>query len=86
MKTKLYLRIAKNLSRKGGFISRVSSKPDYEPVSVTDGRRRTKFYPTVSFVVEIELPDEAFKKAEQVVARLNIENEQVKVNEIKSSI
>ena len=84
MKTKVYLRVASS-NGKGKVAVRASSKPDYSPIEGVKMWKKSHgtFYPTVAFAIELDIPDEAFKKAEQVVARLNLENEQVKVNEIK---
>lgn len=86
MKTKIYLRIT-NKTGKGKPSVKVSMKPDYSPIeSVGYYGRKSKFYPTVAFAVEIDIPDASFKRAEEVVATLNLMEDKVKINEIKSSL
>jgi hypothetical protein len=71
MKTKVYLRIAKG--SKGSRVS-ASPKPCYEPI------RNAKSYtsdsdkalPTVAFALELDIPDDLFKQAEQVAAQINL--------------
>lgn len=80
------MRIAKS-NGKGHVAVKASTKPDYSPIEgARYGSGRGTFYPTVAFALDIDVPDEAFKKAEQVVAKLNLTNEEVKVNEIKASV
>lgn len=79
---KIYLRIAKNTSRKGGFIVDASTKVDNTPLYRMVGYQTKEYLPTVSFAIEMGLEDGLFKKAEQVVAKLNLKAEDVVVNDI----
>ena len=82
METKIYLRIAKG--GKGKPVVKASIKPDYSPLEGAKYWNKSHwiFYPTVSFALELDIPDEEFIKAEQVVAKLNIENDKITINDI----
>lgn len=79
---KIYLRIAKNTSRKGGILVDASNKPDNTPLARLVGYKNKEYLPTVSFAIEMNLEDGLFKKAEQVVAKLNLKSEDVVINDI----
>lgn len=68
MKTKIYLRIAKN--KKSGIAVSATTRPSHEPLHAqTYGKAA---FPTVAFAVEFDIPDELFKQAEEVVAKINL--------------
>ncbi len=72
MKQKIYLRVAK--LRGGKTKVEANIRPVNTPLHTT-GYNQT-FYPTVSFCVEVDIPDQLFNRAETVVARLNIKESQ----------
>lgn len=69
MKTKIYLRIAKN--KKGGVATSATTRPTYDPLHSQQYGKPT--FPTVAFAVEFDIPDALFKQAEEVVAKINLE-------------
>lgn len=70
MKTKIYLKIGKG-GRKGIKVS-ASIEPSYEPLFTAEYGGKKTFFPTVSFAVILDIPDELFTPAERVVAELNV--------------
>jgi hypothetical protein len=70
MKTRIYLRVAKN-----GYKYKVdaSTKSSEEPIFLPKQYNREKqALPTVGFAVDFEIPDQLFSKASVVVATINI--------------
>jgi hypothetical protein len=76
MKLKTFLRVAKNNK---GFKVVAQTKPNYQPI-MSSSACNTKPLPTVSFGVILDIPDECFKKAEEVVATIAVPNEGVTIN------
>ena len=87
MKTKIYLRIA-NPTGRGKTTVKASMKPDYSPIEGVKNwkQKHGTFYPTVAFAIEIDIPDESFKRAEKVIAQFNLEESKVKINKIEATI
>lgn len=73
MKAKAYLRVAK--TRRGARVM-ASSRANRTPIEDSYNQP----YPTVSFAVIFEIPDEAFKAGERVVAEVAVPPEHVYVN------
>lgn len=73
---RIYLRIGKTT---GGFRVEADTRPNTKPLS---SRNYTgeKYYPTISFAIEVNLPIDAFSQAERVIAHLNVHPEQLSVN------
>jgi hypothetical protein len=69
MKYPIYLRVAKTGSR-SGYKAAASTKPNNEPLN--SGTYHTEWYPTVSFGVVLEIPDELFNQAARMIAELNV--------------
>lgn len=70
MKTRIYLRVAKN-----GYKVKVdaSTKSSEDPIFLPAQYNRAKeALPTVGFAVDFEIPDQLFSKASVVVATINI--------------
>lgn len=85
MKTKIYLKVAKSIRK--GMLYKASSKPDYSPIeSAKYYNKRGVFLPTVAFAIEIDIPDESFKRAEKVVAQLNLKENDVEINVVKGDL
>lgn len=84
MKTKIYLRIA-TPNGKGKPAVRASLKPDYSPIEASYYKKGI-FYPTVAFAIEIDIPDASFKRAEKVIAQFNLEEGDIKINQIKATL
>ncbi len=76
MKAKIFLRVAKTETRNGYKVS-ASTKPNNEPLN--SGSYGTVWYPTVSFAVDINLPDELFDQASKVIAELNVAMKDAKI-------
>ncbi|KKL12789.1 hypothetical protein LCGC14_2532240 [marine sediment metagenome] len=74
-KIKVYIRIAKT-SR--GYKIITTDKPSYKPLSNVAWRGPT-YYPTVAFAVVFNLPDDAFKKATEVIDEINVEMEKLSI-------
>jgi hypothetical protein len=70
MKYPVYLRVAKTDSRKGYKVA-ASGTPNNEPLS--NGQKwALRWYPTLAFCVNIEIPDELFEQSQRVIAELNV--------------
>lgn len=69
MRTRIYLRVAKN-----GYKSKVdaSIKSNNAPLHLTGYRNEKTFLPTVAFAVDFEIPDDLFSNAVKVVGEINI--------------
>jgi hypothetical protein len=77
MKTRIFLRVAKN-----GYKTKVeaSTKSNEEPVFLPKKYNRERVaLPTVGFAVDFEIPDELFSRASVVVATINIATKDAKV-------
>ena len=77
MKTRIYLRVAKN-----GYKTKVdaSTSSSEEPLYIPSSYNRPKqALPTVGFAVDFEIPDQMFSKASVVVAQINLETRQLAV-------
>lgn len=68
MKVKAYMRIAKHVGGRKGYAINATRNPSYRPLEGTRG----DVLPTVMFAVEFDIPDKAFKQAEQVIAEITI--------------
>ena len=75
MKDKVYLRVAK--TKRGKLRYTASTRPSNAPISEQYG---DTFLPTISFALELDIPDELFKKAEQTIAKINLEAKDVNIN------
>ena len=51
-----------------------SDRPSNEPLSITAGH-----LPTVAFAIDIDIPDKAFRQAQQVIAELKISEEAIDI-------
>ena len=72
MKQRIYLRVAKHPNGKAKVTAGV--RPSNEPLSITAGH-----LPTVAFAINVEIPDEAFRQAERVIAELKISEEAIDI-------
>lgn len=81
MKVKTYVRIAKMTNGKPKVTA--TSKPSDAPLNDTYGAP----LPTVAFAVEFVLPDEAFRRASQLIATVDIQSPEplATVHQIKAS-
>ena len=73
----IYLRVAKTSSRKGFKVS-ASPNPNNEPLN--SGSYGTEWFPTVSFLINVTIPDELFNQAERLVAEINVAMKDVSIN------
>ena len=69
MKQKIYIKIGKG-SKATPQIS-VTKTPSYAPMEEYDNGSK-RFIPTVSFAVNLDIPDHLFKSAEKEVATINV--------------
>ena len=67
MKVKAYMRVGHDARRRKTQLD-VTAKPTARALKGSNGNE----LPTVAFAVEFEIPDEMFKRAEQVIATLTI--------------
>jgi hypothetical protein len=69
MKTRIYLRVAKN-----GYKSKVdaSIKSNNAPLHLTGYRNEKTFLPTIAFAVDFEIPDELFSNGVKVIGEINV--------------
>lgn len=70
MKARIYLRLAKNANGRHPFKVEANTSPWHAPLKKGD-----EHLPTVAFAIDIVLPDDAFKQAEQVIAEIKIPND-----------
>ena len=75
MKAKIYLRVAKNPSGRTPLRVDASAKPTYRPLTTSIGDP----LPTLSFAVMLNIPDEAFRRAEQVIAEIDVPEDLVAI-------
>lgn len=76
-KVTAYLRVAKygGNSRRAPFKIAANSKPNHTPLESGTGVP----LPTLAFAVELDLPDDAFKGAERVIAKITIPKDALKI-------
>lgn len=77
MKCRVFLRVAKTKSSKGYRVA-ASTRPNDSPIR-NDAWSKPDFFPTVAFAVDLDIPESAFKRAEQVVAALEVPDDAVEV-------
>jgi hypothetical protein len=65
----VYLRVAEG---KRGMRVAASSTPNYEPIYSGSGSWNQTPLPTAAFALELDVPDELFTRAEQVLAEIVI--------------
>lgn len=78
MKTKIYLRVARGGKRSHCKVD-ASSRPNYKPLGLNNYKGEV-FYPTVSFAINIEIPDELFRQAEQEIANIIVGSKKAVIN------
>jgi hypothetical protein len=71
MKVRAYIRVAKNGYK---YLVAAQAKENSQPLhKVFYGAHANKeFLPTISFAVDLNIPDELFSKASRVIAEINI--------------
>jgi hypothetical protein len=78
MKVITYLRVAKyggGPGRRSPYKVAATAKPSYVPLESGTGVP----LPTLAFAVELDLPEDAFKGAEQVIATIKIPKNALKI-------
>lgn len=70
MKLPIYLRIAKSGKSRNSYKVAAATKPNNTPLN--SGSYHTEWYPTISFGVVFEIPDELFNQAARLIGELNI--------------
>lgn len=77
MKTRLYIRVAKNGYRiKAAASTKSTEEPIFTPQTYSKAKEAL---PTVGFAVDFEIPDELFSKASVVVASINVGMKDAKI-------
>lgn len=78
MKVRTYIRVGKRSTGRNAFAIDASHKPSSAPLALGSGHRR-KILPTVAFAIDLDIPDAAFKQAEQVIAEIKIPADQIEI-------
>lgn len=73
MRLRVYLRVAKS-NREPGYRVLASAKPNYKPLYAAEGTFREMALPTAAFALDLDIPDEEFERAEQVLAEILVEH------------
>lgn len=76
MKVKVYMRVAKSTGSKGYKVA-ASIRPNYKPLM--RGSWEDKPQPTAAFALLLDIPEEVFHHAEQVMADLELRADDVRV-------
>lgn len=74
-RVKVYVRIAPNRGGRDPYKIEASAAPNYAPLRSAAGR----VLPTAAFAVALEIPDAAFRRAEQVLAEIELTADVVRV-------
>lgn len=74
-KTKVYLRVAKT---NRGFRFSAHNKPSNQPLN--SGAYNTEWYPTISFALDLNIPDSLFAKASTAIAEINLNAKNAVIN------
>lgn len=69
MKAKVYLRFAQSETK--GFLVRAGNSPSADPI-ITPREGKDVALPTVAFAVVLDIPDAAFRRAEAVLAEIEV--------------
>jgi hypothetical protein len=72
MKVKTHLRVAK--TPRGARVE-ASTKPNYKPLMGSQGSWNERPLPTAAFAVVLDIPDDLFKRAEQVLAEIAVDSD-----------
>lgn len=75
MKTTIYLRVAR--TSRGAKVA-ASTKPNHAPLQ-SGSSWKAKVLPTAAFAITLDIPNEAFYQAEQVLAKLEVPFEKITV-------
>ncbi len=78
MRIRAYLRVAQDEGARKPYKIEVDSAPNHQPL-FKQGYRSKTFLPTVSFAVDLNLPDDAFTRAANVIASITVPEEQVDI-------
>jgi hypothetical protein len=70
MKLPIYLRIAKSGKSRNSLKGAAATKPNNTPLNSCS--YHTEWYPTVSFGVVLEIPDDLFGQESRLIGELNI--------------
>lgn len=77
MKCKVYMRVAKSSGPKGYKVA-ASIRPNYQALTLGSGYSE-RAVPTAAFALELDIPEAIFKRAEQVLAELELDEGDVQV-------
>lgn len=70
MKCKVYMRVAKSRGPKGYRVA-ASIRPNYQPLKIEGYNERA--LPTAAFALDLDIPEEIFRRAEQVLAEIELD-------------
>lgn len=72
-KTTIYLRVARKEGGRTPYKVEASNEPNHVPLLVKGGYNKPDYYlPTISFGVVLNIPDELFDQAGNIVAEINV--------------
>lgn len=75
MRITVYIRVAKG---EGRTKISATTKPNYKPLTTGSGWRE-KPMPTAAFAIALDVPDVMFKRAEQVLAELEVAEHDIRI-------
>ncbi len=76
MKTTVYLRVAKRSQPYRGSTMKFAASDFPNALLIESGE---EFLPTVAFALDLDIPEKMFRQAEQVIAELEIHEEDVEI-------
>lgn len=76
MKAKVFLRVARSSGHKGYRVA-ASTQPNYSPL--TTGGYESRALPTAAFAMVLDIPDQIFHRAEEVLAEVELQPSAVQV-------
>lgn len=76
MRARVFMRVGKAGSRsRKGYLVQAGLSPSYEPLSNSVGR----YLPTAMFALDLDIPDEMFEQAQQVLAEIVVNPEDLAI-------
>lgn len=75
MKIRTYIRVARNPRGRKGHVITANPTPKYSPLTNSTGR----YLPTAMFALDLDVPEEMFRQAEQVLAEVVIDKDDLAI-------
>jgi len=79
MKVRVYLRVARNPQGRTSFKCDAGVRANYKPLTKRTGNWNEEAIPTAAFALDLDIPDEVFTRAEQVLAEIEIPEDKAKI-------